>query len=271
MRIAIIFSSPRPGTGEYKNIWDICPQKREVGAGKLVIEGNDWKLFVFDGRDREYYSGAWVFETLSREVANIIRQYGDSSVALLLHDTENKLARLRDALQSPDDSKIIYKWYTSSKGTFYNKYLKPFAADGTESLFDELWTKLTQNRAQEAVQMDPMGELRFLSHKFSNIPRFMKIIADDAKEDMNILLEFKKFDIEDLLERFARIEPELMKLKIIGVDRVRSTMEEVMEMIRDIQKENIFPEHALGLAYQCIEKTESVCNTFKKTLENSDD
>ena len=270
MRIAIIFSSPTPGTGEYKNIWDICPQKRELAANKLVIEGNGWKLFVFNGRDGKYSNAAWIFETLKREVANIIRQYGGSSLAVLLHDTENELARLRDALQSPDNSKIIYKWYTSSKGTFYNKYLKPFAAGGTESLFDELWTKLTQNRAQEAVQMDPMGELRFLSHKFSNIPRFMKIIADDAKEDINILLEFEKFDIEDLLERYAKIEPELIKLKTNGADRVHSTMEEIIRMIRDIQKANIFPHQALDIACQCIEKTESICNIFKKTVENSD-
>jgi len=276
MRIAFVFSSPTPGTNEFENIWKKCPQKQEIEPYKLVIEGTDWKLFVFDGMDYRYFKGAWNFETLKQEIANITKRYGYPSVAILLHGTDRELNTLIENLELLDASRICYKWdYTSSKGTFYKKYVMPFSTYRSDVAFENMWAKLKKGIPEKTQNEDLSGEIRFLKHLFLNISIFMNSKMNKAKEeeDTRILLEFNTFyaRIRESLDRYGKIEATLPKLGIKGISRVRGMMEELMIMIQNIGKEKDSFSEALDLTNQCLKRAELIHNIFLEVSETTND
>jgi len=160
MRIAIVFSSPTPDTKEFRNIWRSCPEKRELDSDKLVIEGGDWKVFAFDGQSNRFYDGKWNLEALRNEITGIMEEYTTSALGILLHGTKKELTLLIEQLQVPNAQEIYHKWYTSSKGTFYKKYIKPFSNDGSDGVFKNLWDKLDKKETEESVKETLIGVVK---------------------------------------------------------------------------------------------------------------
>jgi len=273
MRVAIVFSSPSPGTREYKNVWDNCPQRQKLSPGKLVIEGNDWKIYVFDGLEKRHFNGSWVYEKLSREAADIINQHEGSFFAILLHGTDKELNLLRENLQPLGASELLYKWYTSSKGTFFEEYMKPFVSDSPNNAFENLWAKLEKGTPDKAQNEDLNGEIRFLKHLFLNISIFMNSKLNKAKEkkDIGILLEFETFNarIMESLDRYVKIEPTLTKLGIKGIDRVRGAIGGLITIIQEIGKGKDSFSEVLALTNQCLKRAELIHNIFLEVSETT--
>jgi len=268
MRIAIVFSSPTPRMNEFENVWEKCPDSRELDSDKLVIEGGDWKVFVFDGLNKRYYDGPWNIEAIKSEITGIIEDNTESSVGILLHGTENELNLLMDQLRLSYPQRICHKLfaicYTSSQGTFYRKYLKPFSADGSDAIFEQLWTKIANGKWKDEGQMSVADEVHFLRHRLSNILTFMKLKANTAKnhENKKPLLEFEKFDIDNLLMRYKTIENELIKQRVDSARKIPIILEEINGIIDNIKRAEVSLNHALKLSRNCLNKVQSVYQIF---------
>ncbi len=200
MRIAIVFSSPNDKTKEFVNIWKCCPEKEMKGPDQVIIKGRDWELFAFDGQSRRYYDGAWNLETLKGEVEKIIEKQQGSDLGILLHGDKHEVHSLIGQLHVPDPLEIYRKWY-SSGDKFYRKYIKPFASDGSDEIYGQLWEKLTERNSGEEESKSLAEKVCFLRHRLSNILTFMELKLNTSKinEDIEPLLEFDKFNIGDLL------------------------------------------------------------------------
>ena len=141
--------------------------------------------------------------------------------------------------------------------------------DSSDELFEDLWAKLTKVKYKEEGQESLAGEIRFLRHKLSNIITFMKLKLNTAKrhEDIKPLLEFQKFNMDDLLKQYMMIEHELVKWEIKETRDVRIMIEEIIVFIDDIRSPEVFIDHALNLGSQCLNRAESIYQIFVELKE----
>ena len=177
MKIIMVFSSPSSATSEYRNLWCCCPQKREIDTGQLVIDGNGWKVFVFDGLNKKYWDLEWNISMFECEVIAIKKQYEDSSMAILLHGYETEINILKQRLTLSLNSKIMDVCYSSEKGTFYEEDLKPFSNNASDQNFEILW-KVIEEIQSEGTGYDLSGEIGFLEHKFKSMSGYMNHIIN---------------------------------------------------------------------------------------------
>ena len=267
MKIAIIFSSPTLGTPEYRNVWDNCPKRQEIDAGKLLIKGTGWKIFVFDGHNKNYYDGAWNFETLKREVTGILEEHAWSSLCILLHGNLTEITSLIEQLQIPDPQTIYSRWYTKTRGKFYKKYIMPFSNDGSDDRFEDLWAEVKKTRGEEHDDFDFKGQLNFISHRLYGMIRWMRMVVEDATEDVNVLQDFRKFDFEFILKEYEKIESEVVSLDIPEIGKTGGFIKDIQKIKNEILKKNILSLQDLNLASDCLEKCETLHNALNQAEE----
>lgn len=268
MRIAIVFSSPGPDTKEYMNIWKNCPAKREIAEDKLVIEGGDWKVFAFDGLSRKYYIGAWNPEALKHEIMAIMEENTPSALGILLHGFEEEMKRIIRQIPVPDVHKIYYTWcYTSQKGTFFEKYIKPFSNDGSDVLFEKLWAKLEKTKDGEYDDLHLKVQLTFISHRLAGMIRWMRMVVEDATEDIIFLQDFKRFDFELLLTEYEKVEPKVMNLDIPEIKKARKMIKDIQAIINEMSKKDTHSLQDLNLGSSCLEKAETLHDILKQASE----
>ena len=236
MRIAIVFSSPTPDIGEYMNIWSNCPAKYDIDRDKLVIGGKDWRIFAFDGRSDRFYCGTWNLEVLQNEILGIMEEHTSSSLSILLHGSKKELGMLMEQFQIADIQEIFPIWYSSSKGTFFNKCIKPFANEGSDAVFEAFWNQLEMTSEANNDNLNLKDQIIFISHRLAGINRWMRMVVEDATEDIVFLKDFKKFDFEFLLNEYEKVEPTDMKLDVTGIKKVRTMMKDTFSFVKQFLK-----------------------------------
>lgn len=270
MKVAIVFSSPTPDTGEYQNIWNCCPQRQEIESDKLVnIRGKDWHIYAFNGQREKYFDGGWEFESLKKEIYNLKKQYEDASIAVLVHGAEEEAEELRSHCNALENEDFICECYTSSKGKFYENYVKPFAVNSTDSVFEKFWANLPKKNPEKDDSEWLRDEVRFLKHKFCNIHIFMgsKIAKAKGRNETDLLLKFSKANIKAELERFSKIESELIERGLGSVEQVGVTISALIKKIEDMQRSDLSFEQVFSIAKDCIQKAASLHQSFLKMEE----
>lgn len=263
MRIAIVFSSPNDGTQEFENVWKKCPDSRKLGQDKLVIEGGDWKIFAFNGLSRAYFTGTWNLETIQSEVKHILETHTPQAVGFFLHGSEEELSLLAEQLQMPSVQEIFYKWYTSSVGTFFEKKIRPFSNQGSDENFEKLWAKLEKTRDENRDDFDFEGRLSFVSHRLTGLIRAMRMILEDAVDDITMMREFENFDFEFLareLENIAHHKPEITD--------AAETLRDMQHKIADISERQSYTPKDINVGYACLEKIETLKDVLRQIRED---
>jgi len=267
MRITFVFSSPTPGTNEFENVWKNCPGCKGLGSDKLVIEGEKWKIFAFDGLSKKYYSSSWNFQTIQSELTSIMEEHKASVFGIFLHGTKKELSLLVEQLQIPNVQEIYHKWYTSSRGTFFKKCIKPFSNNDSDMLFEKLWAKLEKEKDVKNDNPGPKDQLIFISHRLTGMIRSMRMIVEDAKEDINLLQDFKRFDFEYLLKEYQKVEPQVKNLGILEINEAPERMKHIQEIINEFSKRDTYSLKDLKLGSSCLEKTEALHDIVKQASE----
>ena len=269
MKIIMVFSSPSSATSEYRNLWCCCPQKREIDTGQLVIDGNGWKVFVFDGLNEKHCNVMWNVSVLEREVMAIKKQYEDASMAILLHGYETEINMLKQRLMSSFNPKIMGVCYSSEKGTFYEEDLKAFANDASDQNFEILWRVIEEIQSEDSTSDDLIEIVRFLDHKSFNIVKFMKKKIDTARNDISVLSEFNKFirHFEMLEEYYENIEAGTIKIGGANNKKVKILMNEVVLEIREMGENGAIPKTVSSSANDCLNKTQEIHSIFNEMWE----
>lgn len=267
MRIAIVFSSPTPSTNEFENVWKKCPQCRMLAPDKLVIEGNDWKIFVFDGLEKQYHKVTWDYDRLSQEIFAIACQHPNSVMGILLHGDDPELKTLVQKAITFNIKCLLSKHYGSAKGRFYQQFVKPFSSGASDDLFRKLWDKLMDTPKEIQSDQEIGHEIDRIHHDFSSFARRIRFLIEDAEDNISQLQKFKKLDFEPLFQRYAAIESKLMSYNIDGLHDVPAEKEIITSTVRAFRYENPFPNNALILARSCLAATETITAALKKAWE----
>lgn len=271
MRIAIVFSSPTPSLNEFENVWKTCPESRELGLDKLVIEGDKWKVFAFDGLSRRYYSGTWNLETLNHEITAIMEEHTTSFFGILLHGFQEEMKRIIRQILVSDVHKIYYTWcYASLEGTFYKRCIKPFSNEGSDALFEKLWTELDElekTKDEECDDLNLKGRLIFISHRLLAMIRSMRMVVEDAKENIVLLQDFRKFDFEFLSKGFETVESKVMNFSIPEIEKAREMITDIQKIINEISPKDLLSLQDLNLGCSCLEKAETLHDILEQASE----
>lgn len=269
MKIIMVFSSPSSATSEYRNLWCCCPQKREIDTGQLVIDGNGWKVFVFDGLNEKHCNVMWNISMLEREVMAIKKQYEDSSMAILLHGYETEINILKQRLTLSLNSKIMDVCYSSEKGTFYEEDLKPFSNNASDQNFEILWKVIEEIQSEDSTSYDLIEKVRFLDHKSSNIVKWMRGKIAAARNDISVLSEFNTFirHFEMLEEYYENIEAGTIKIGDANNKKVKILINEVVLEIREMGENGAIPKTVSNSANDCLNKTRKIHSIFNEMRE----
>jgi len=263
-RVVFVFSSPTLSTKEYINIWNRCPGSREVDSDKLVIKGNEWEIFVFNGRCEKYYTGSWEIDILADEAHEILKNR-KVEVGILLHGDSSELAEL-EYLINDFTSGIVKTVYYGRRGKFYNNYIVPFANHCSDDLFETLWSELPTEKTDKFESMSLYENLRFMKHRFGNFLTFMniKITKSQKSESKDPLLGFINFRFIDVLNRYIEIENELVTSSDVDIKKV---LNKNMTIASDIQNPEIAYTEALNLAKECMSNTQQLFENFITLVE----
>lgn len=269
MKIIMVFSSPSSATSEYRNLWCCCPQKREIDTGQLVIEGNGWRVLVYDGLNKKYWDLEWNISMFECEVMAIKKQYEDSSMAILLHGYETEINKLKQRLTSSLNSKIMDVCYSSEKGTFYEEDLKSFSNNASDQNFEILWKVIEEIQSEDSTSDDLIEKVRFLNHKSSNIVKWMSGKIAAARNDISVLSKFDKFirHFEILKEYYGNIEAGTIKIGDANNKKVKILMNEVVLEIREMGKNGAIPKTVSNSANDCLNKTQEIHSIFNEMWE----
>jgi hypothetical protein len=267
MRIAIVFSSPTPSTNEFENIWVKCPQSRLLEPGTVIIEGSEWKIYVFNGLAKHYHRDEWNFNKLTQEILIIASRHPNSPIGIFFHGNAKKLKSLSERTDKLSIQDLFIRHYRSAEGKIYREIVKPFSSGASNEHFEKLWAKLVDTGKEVTNPCDIGEDLYFIWHKSSGYTRNLQMIIEDAETDIRHLQRCNKVDFDLLCKKFAGISVKLKTCPVDGVDDISSELGVVCSMLKDLQHEGLSTNAALILAQSCLVKINAITDALKKYWE----
>jgi len=118
-------------------------------------------------------------------------------------------------------------------------------------------------------------EIRAFKHRCDNLWASMEMNANRARMALenspgtmpSALLEFRTSKVEKLADEYTELGPRAKRLGITGAEKVTGMMDKAIEIVRQIQDKKISPHEGVNLAFQCVEKVQTVSSIIEKAKE----
>lgn len=161
-------------------------------------------------------------------------------------------------------------------GIFYLR-LPAFLSE-IEGIFEEAAnTQVPENKVidDRSFRDYAIREIKTFKHRCDNLWTSMEMNANRARRALDnspgsmpsALLEFSTSKVEKLAEEYSNLAPKAERLGITDSEKVKGTMDEVIEIVRQIQDKKTSPHAGVNLAFQCVEKVQAVSSILEKAKE----
>ena len=161
-------------------------------------------------------------------------------------------------------------------GVFYLR-LPAFLSDIKNVFKEAANTQIPENNAidEKSLSDYAIREIRTFKHRCDNLWTSMEMNANRARRALDnspgsmpsALLEFSTSKVEKLAEEYSNLAPKAERLGITDSEKVKGTMDEVIEIVRQIQDKKTSPHAGVNLAFQCVEKVQAVSSILEKAKE----
>ena len=161
-------------------------------------------------------------------------------------------------------------------GVFYLRL--PALLSDIKNIFKEAANiQIIENNAidEKSFRDYAIREIRAFKHRCDNLWASMEMNANRARMALDnsprtmpsALLEFRTSRVEKLADEYTKLGPRAKRLGIKGAEKVKGIMDEVIKIVRQIQDQKTSPHEGINLAFQCVEKVQTISGILEKAKE----
>lgn len=268
-RVLFIASSPSLDTSEFTNIWAACPERRWLSASKIMLNGDGWSIVVFDGTSSDYCSVKWRYSVLSSEIQEFVNQESSRGLqfGVLVHGSKDELNRLCRTLNWAEIQAVAGKSYSSHRGSFYTRYIVPFAYGANDEAFDALWAKIWVSKGL-SEDLSLQEEIKLIRHRCKTWQSFMsqKVLSLKETRDSSIFTEFKDFRpcIAKAKVCFQTPAPQTGEFEKDIAQMFNARVDELLEEIECVCHQTQSFEERLQRAVNCHQRMADIIQLLEK-------